>query len=299
MVPVAGGTIYPVEVRDGVVRAALEGPDDPLLKGPEKVRADLVAHIDPSHTFAKIVVGGEERLLRVGEWSDWVPVQFALAWGAIHAECRFYLKQLHPEFVLYVSPLNLDPLAPALPVSSPGAYAADLARATGRFYTQGMPEDTKALRTGVLTASEFLQQARIAAAENERQYRLRAGSGHRRVPVLLLRQRRPGVTHDVASHGSAASRLRSGGRSAIQPDRGEPVRRDGRHRRPDASAARRRRSPRHHVGPWVRLVAPRVQPEHLAARQRLSHAEAGSQGGRRRVVRGHRLEGARVRTAWD
>src|SRR5215203_2645131 len=125
--PVAGGTIYPVEVREGVVRAALEGPDNPLLKGDEKVRADLIAHVDPSQTFAKIVVGDEERLLRVGEWSDWVPVQFELAWGAIHAECRFYLKQLHPEFVLYASPLNLDPLAPALPVSAPGTYAADLA----------------------------------------------------------------------------------------------------------------------------------------------------------------------------
>ena len=30
--PVAGGTVVPVEVRDGVVRAALEGPDNPLLK---------------------------------------------------------------------------------------------------------------------------------------------------------------------------------------------------------------------------------------------------------------------------
>jgi predicted AlkP superfamily phosphohydrolase/phosphomutase len=169
--PVGGGSIYSVEVRDGVMRAALEGPDNPLLKGAEKVRADLVVHIDPTHTYAKIVVRREERLLRVGEWSDWVPVEFELAWGAIHAECRFYLKQLHPEFVLYVSPLNLDPLAPALPVSSPATYAADLARATGRFYTQGMPEDTKALRTGVLTASEFLQQARIAGAETERQYR--------------------------------------------------------------------------------------------------------------------------------
>lgn len=169
--PVAGGTIYPVEVREGMVRATLEGPDNPLLKQPEKVRADFVAHIDASHTYAKIVVGREERLLRVGEWSDWVPVQFELTWGQLQAQCRFYLKQLEPEFALYVSPLNLDPFAPALPVSSPGTYAADLARATGRFYTQGMPEDTKSLKTGVLTTSEFLQQARIAADETERQYR--------------------------------------------------------------------------------------------------------------------------------
>ena len=66
MVRSRAARIYPVEVRDGVVRAALEGPDNPLLKGAEKVRADLVAHIDPSRTFAKIVVGDEERLLRVG-----------------------------------------------------------------------------------------------------------------------------------------------------------------------------------------------------------------------------------------
>ena len=36
-------------------------------------------------------------------------------------------------------------------VSTPATYAAELAAATGRFYTQGMPEDTKGLKTGVLT----------------------------------------------------------------------------------------------------------------------------------------------------
>ncbi len=169
--PVAGGTVYPVEVHDGVVRATLEGPDNPFLKGHEKVSAGFVAHIDASHSYAKIVIGDEERLLRVGEWSDWIPVEFALTWGNLRAQCRLYLKQLDPDFALYVTPLNIDPLAPALPVSTPGTYAADLARATGRFYTQGMPEDTKSLKTGVLTASEFLRQARIAGEENERQYR--------------------------------------------------------------------------------------------------------------------------------
>ena len=33
-----------------------------------------------------------------------------------------------------------------MPISHPAGYAGDLARATGRFYTQGMPEDTKASR---------------------------------------------------------------------------------------------------------------------------------------------------------
>jgi predicted AlkP superfamily phosphohydrolase/phosphomutase len=65
--------------------------------------------------------------------------------------CRFYLKALDPYFELYVSPINFDPMKPELPISTPPDYAAELARATGRFYTQGMPEDTKSLKTGVLT----------------------------------------------------------------------------------------------------------------------------------------------------
>ena len=168
--PVAGGAIYRVDIADSVVRAALEGPDNPLLKQPEKVTLPFEAHIDSSRRYVKLVVGAEERLLRVGEWSGWVPVRFGLTWGELRAQCRFYLKQLNPDFVLYVSPLNLDPMAPALPISAPDGYAADLARATGPFYTQGMPEDTKALKAGVFTSGEFLQQARLAADEVERQY---------------------------------------------------------------------------------------------------------------------------------
>jgi predicted AlkP superfamily phosphohydrolase/phosphomutase len=168
--PVAGGTLYRVDVTDHAVRATLEGPDNPLLKQPEKLAMPFAVHVDASRAYAKIVVGTEERLLRVGEWSGWVPLRFGLTWGELRAQCRFYLKQLNPDFLLYVSPLNLDPLAPALPISSPETYAADLARGSGRFYTQGMPEDTKALKTGTLTAAEFLQQARLAADDVERQY---------------------------------------------------------------------------------------------------------------------------------
>jgi len=116
-------------------------------------------------------VGGEERLLAVGEWTDWVPVSFPLApTQSLRGEIRFFLKGLDPFFELYASPLNIDPLEPAMPVSHPASYAAELADATGRFYTQGMPEDTKGLKTGVLTDAEFLAQARIAGDENRRQY---------------------------------------------------------------------------------------------------------------------------------
>jgi predicted AlkP superfamily phosphohydrolase/phosphomutase len=69
---------------------------------------------------------------------------------------RLYLRRVRPTLHLYISPINLDPLSPALPISSPPRYAGDLAREIGRFYTQGMPEDTKALASGALAPAEFL-----------------------------------------------------------------------------------------------------------------------------------------------
>src|SRR5688572_9306648 len=74
----SGGELHPVRVRDGVVRTALEGPNNPLLRKPEKVRLDFSAHIDQANRHVKLVVGSEERLLAVGEWSDWVPLSFSL-----------------------------------------------------------------------------------------------------------------------------------------------------------------------------------------------------------------------------
>src|SRR5262249_41976022 len=131
----------------------------------------FVCYIDAQRRHVKLVAGSEERLLKIGEWSDWVPMELKLgAWQTLHAEVRFYLKQLDPYFQLYASPLDIDPLKPALPVSTPADYAAELARATGRFYTQGLPEETKGLKTGVLSRDEFLAQARIAGEENIRQF---------------------------------------------------------------------------------------------------------------------------------
>jgi predicted AlkP superfamily phosphohydrolase/phosphomutase len=167
----SGGRVYPVDVVNNVVRSELVGPDNPFRAPAEKVRAPLTVYIDPQQGTAKIVAGDEERVLQVGEWSDWVPIEFPLMpLQRLRGIGRFYLKQVHPAFELYVSPVNLDPMTPAMPISTPASYAADLARATGRFYTQGIPEDAKALNEDVLTRAEFLRQAGLVVDEITRQY---------------------------------------------------------------------------------------------------------------------------------
>ena len=168
---ISGGHIYPVNIAEGVVGGTLYGPDNPFLRNPEKVSTQFSVYIDAQNPVAKIVAGAEERVLRAGEWSDWVPIEFVpMSLRRIRGMCRFYLKQVRPDFELYVSPINLDPFEPALPISTPKSYAADLARATGRFYTQGIPEDTKSLSAGALSRDEFLTQARMAGDDAKRQY---------------------------------------------------------------------------------------------------------------------------------
>ena len=66
-----------------------------------------------------------------------------------------------------------------MPISTPGPMPPSWRDVTGRFYTQGMPEDTKALSEHVLTRDEFLQQAALAARRSRRVSTGRCSTGSR------------------------------------------------------------------------------------------------------------------------
>jgi predicted AlkP superfamily phosphohydrolase/phosphomutase len=163
---IAGGDVYEVDIYDDVIQAKLYGPDNPFLIEAEKLTSDFTVYLDPVDPVAKILAGSEEVVLRAGEWSGWVPVEFSMIpTQTLGGMVRFYLRSVRPDFELYASPIQVDPMAPALPISSPEDYATELAKAGGRFYVQGMPEDTKSKESGVLTTEEFLAQAHIAGKE--------------------------------------------------------------------------------------------------------------------------------------
>jgi predicted AlkP superfamily phosphohydrolase/phosphomutase len=167
---VEGGQIIPVQVENSRVMANLIGPDNSFRKrSPAAVEPFSVA-IDPLQSVAKVTVQGREFLLREGEWSDWIHVEFQLIPFLANVEgmCRFYFKQAHPRFQLYVSPINIDPADPALPISTPSSYSRFLTDEAGEFHTQGIAEDTKALSDGVLDDDEYLRQARTVLAEHRR-----------------------------------------------------------------------------------------------------------------------------------
>ena len=156
---IGGGEIRQVFVIGNAVEAKLPGPINTYKKNRPPSEIDFKVSIDPQNPVAKISIQGQEFILREKEWSGWRRLRFPLIpTQSVSGICMFYLKEIRPNFRLYVSPINIDPGAPALPISTPGSYAEELERKFGPFFTKGLPADTSALDNDVLDDEEFLEQ---------------------------------------------------------------------------------------------------------------------------------------------
>ena len=178
------GHVEIVEVINDRVETQLHGPPHPFKREPVntgdaggKVEyeypdlvADLEVMVDPDAPVAKIVVQDTELVLNEGEWSDWVRIDFdAIPYVVgLSAIGRFYLQEVRPDFKLYVTPLQINPEDPHTPISNPEGWAADLHDALGPFYTQELPEETKAFTEGVFSGREFWEQSQFVYGERRR-----------------------------------------------------------------------------------------------------------------------------------
>ena len=170
---ISGGEIVEVWEENGAIQASLKGPENPFRMPGKESKLSVPLTITRGRSSDSVEVSIDDDALKLnlskGEFSDWVPIEFdLLGWmpmDKLHGMVRFYLRSVYPELELYVSPVNFDPMHPDGPVSEPAGLARELAEASGRFYTQGMPEDTKALEEEVLNLDEFLLQARVSAAD--------------------------------------------------------------------------------------------------------------------------------------
>jgi predicted AlkP superfamily phosphohydrolase/phosphomutase len=169
---VEGGEVVQVEVQNNRVSSNLIGPGNSFRKNSPPATEAFSVDVDPLESVARVSFQNQQFVLKEGEWSGWVPVEFQLMpfIGNVKGICRFFLKQAHPRFQLYVSPINIDPANPALPISTPTSYSRDLSKEIGAYHTQGIAEDTKALSDGVLDDKEYLEQARTVLAEHRRAF---------------------------------------------------------------------------------------------------------------------------------
>jgi len=165
-----GGVRIPIE-RNGVgFRSFIPGPENPLGTGND-LRADFKIRPDIRGNQARIEIDSESFSLEVGQYSEWIPVKFKAGMGfTAHGICRFLLKEISPEVEVYVTPVNIDPGRPDLPISHPVTYSIYLAKLFGPYATLGLAEDTWALNEEVLDDEAFLAQCYGNHEDRERMF---------------------------------------------------------------------------------------------------------------------------------
>ncbi|MGE0360589.1 MAG: alkaline phosphatase family protein [Vicinamibacterales bacterium] len=155
-----GGMRVEIAERDGRIDGVITGPDNGFVTGHPPLQAPFALVLDRAARRAVLTVGGEDVALELGRLSDWVAIPFPAApTVTVRGIARCQLLELGDHVSLYLSPINLDPEQPAMPISHPDYYAGYLARRHGPYATLGLAEDTWALNEGVTDDATFLQQA--------------------------------------------------------------------------------------------------------------------------------------------
>lgn len=169
---VDGGSVAPVLVRNGQIETTIEGPINSYLIAEPQSEVPLTITVDKENRTAFFQIEGDEFLLQEGEWSDWVDLRFPMVpvLKDVAGICRFYLLETAPFFRLYVTPVQIHPAHPEMPISTPEDYSRELVDEVGLFFTQGLPEDSAALEEGVLSDAQYASQSNQILWERQAQF---------------------------------------------------------------------------------------------------------------------------------
>ena len=177
-----GGLRILVELDDNRIDTAIPGPDNPIVPNARPLEVPLRVRIDRPARRAYADVDGTHVTLEPGRMTGWIALTFRAAPGITTSGiCRLLLTEMDDHVSLYVTPINIDPDRPAMPISHPSFYATYLSKRVGRFATLGLAEDTWALNEGAIRHDDFLQQTYDIEREREAMFfaaldRLRSGT---------------------------------------------------------------------------------------------------------------------------
>src|SRR5436190_5901440 len=166
------GQQCPLEATEGGARGELPGPQNTLVKdgGELKIPFSIVTAKDGPGA-AKLQLPDQTIDLRENEYTPWVKLIYkAMVGFTVKAIARFLLLGQKPHVRLYVTPIQIDPENPALPISHPVSYSIYLAKKQGPFATLGVAEDTSGLNECVIGEDAFLQQAQDIHLDREQMF---------------------------------------------------------------------------------------------------------------------------------
>ncbi len=154
-----GGERILVKKEGKCFHTEITGPPNPIIEDAPIMKIPMQIHPGPGGDEAALHLNDEVVPLKVGEYSDWIKFEFKVGLGVkLSGIGRFLLNSLEPELSLYLSPINIDPEKPALPISYPAAYSVYMSKLLGSYATLGLAEDTWALNERVIDEKAFLDQ---------------------------------------------------------------------------------------------------------------------------------------------
>lgn len=161
--------VVKVKIDGNRIKTYISGPNIAKLTAREAAKVDLNINILSDNSKIEMDVDGKKITVNRGIWSDWVEVKFKVGlMKTVSGIVKFYLKQINPEFELYMTAVQINPKDPAFIISSPDDYIRELANELGHFYTLGMPEDTKALEERKIDEEAFIIMCDEIIAEQEK-----------------------------------------------------------------------------------------------------------------------------------
>ncbi|MAE68006.1 MAG: sulfatase arylsulfatase [Phycisphaeraceae bacterium] len=148
----------------------ITGPPNPYRKDGAELTVPFTAVRDPQRDLVRIEVADDLVLLQEGEWSKWIQLRFKTGLRDVPAMVRFFVRQVHPDLELFMTPINIDPTDPVEPISVPTEFARRIAEATGLYDTIGIPQHAPEVQRGGLDASQWLEKTRMILDQRIRQF---------------------------------------------------------------------------------------------------------------------------------
>jgi predicted AlkP superfamily phosphohydrolase/phosphomutase len=146
----------------------IEGPENTFLEGNPPMTLPLHMEIDREAGRALVAVNGDSFDLEPMVLSDWVKLSFkAIAGMKVTGICRMMLTEMDEHVSLYISPINIEPEKPVMPISHPGYYCSYLEKKLGAYATLGLAEDTWALNEKITDDHTFMTQTKDIDGERE------------------------------------------------------------------------------------------------------------------------------------
>lgn len=163
------GTHVALQVRDDIFESRIIGPVLNKDGQGDPLEIPVKGNIDLQSETVHLNIGRTRLRLKVGEYSPWIKLRFKAGLRKrICGVARFLLKELAPHLKIYMTPINIDPEKPVLPISHPFYYSVILSKLFGTFATLGLAEDTWALNARVIDEGDFLEQAYDIYEERKR-----------------------------------------------------------------------------------------------------------------------------------